>query len=53
MNKKSACLSPTFGNYKALVIKPVDESVQQINDFPLEYFAKKSIIKYGFFLYLG
>jgi hypothetical protein len=49
MNKKSAYLSPTFGNYKALIIHPVDERVKQINDFTLEYFAKKSIIKYGFF----
>jgi hypothetical protein len=49
MNKNSACLSPTFGNYKALITQPVDESVKQINDFTLEYFAKKSFIKYWFF----
>lgn len=49
MNKNSASLKPTFGNYKALITQLVDERVKQINDFTLEYFAKKSIIKYGFF----
>jgi hypothetical protein len=49
MKTESAYLSPTFGNYKALITKSVDERVKQINDFTLEYFAKKSIIKYGFF----
>jgi hypothetical protein len=49
MNKESDYLLPTFGNYKVLITKSVDERVRQINDFTLEYIAKRSIIKYGFF----
>jgi hypothetical protein len=45
MNKESAYISPTFGNYKAVITKSVDERVKQINDFTLEYFAKKSTTK--------
>ena len=49
MNNKSNYLSSTFGNHKALITQSVSEKVKQINDFTLEYFAKKSIINYGFF----
>jgi hypothetical protein len=52
MNKESACLKPTLGNYKALITQSVSERVKQINNFTLEYFAKKSIINYGFFTVL-
>ena len=45
MNK----VKPTFGNYKALITQSVSERVKQINDFTLDYFARRSIIKYGFF----
>lgn len=43
---------PTFGKYKSLITHDVSERVKQINDFTLKYFAKKSIINYGFFTVL-
>lgn len=49
MKKETPYRSPTFGNYKALITKGTSERVKQINDFILDYFAKKSIIEYGFF----
>ena len=52
MDNKSDYLRPTFGYYRALITQCVSERVKQINDFTLEHFAKKSIIKYGFFFVL-
>jgi hypothetical protein len=49
MKKETPYLSPTFGNYKALITKGTSKRVKQINDFILDYFAKKSIVKHGFF----
>jgi hypothetical protein len=43
---------PSIDEYKELITKPVTERVRQINDFTLAYYAKKSILKYGFFFVL-
>jgi len=54
MEKKLDCNETYFethsyGRYKNLLTKSVSKKVKQINDFTMDYFAKKSIIKYGFF----
>jgi len=58
MKKKIDCNQPYFkdhsyGRYKNLLTKSGSKKVKQINDFTMDYFAKKSIIKYGFFSSLG
>jgi len=52
MSDNSGYNRPTFGNHKALITESVSERVKQINDFTLQHFARKSIIKYGFFTVL-
>jgi len=54
MKKEINCNQPRFedqsyGTHKNLLTKSSSKKVKQINDFTLDYFAKKSIIKYGFF----
>ncbi|MEJ7611102.1 MAG: hypothetical protein WKF88_07985 [Ferruginibacter sp.] len=40
---------PTLGQFRSLIDQPVTERVRSINDLTLEHFAKKSILRFGFF----
>ncbi len=40
---------PTLGQFRSLILQPISEQVRTINDLTLKRFAKKSILRFGFF----